>query len=802
VIGDALDGLWRSFKRDVFGFSLSLLGLAVGMAAFLLLTLYVHFETSYEQWLPGSDRLYAVQQTWTLPGAPTRTTFGTMGELLPVAQSEATNVIGTRVMDRTAVVHRVDGSVEQPVRLVDPNFFDLFPFHFSQGNPATALAAPDGVVISARLALQYFGSGAAIGRELRIGIDGDERTYRITGVIADLPKRTELETELLTRLIPERLDEAAFKNWGTTMVKTFVKADDASSARLVADHFNDLVRRRAGRDIGADPSSRLHIDLVRFQDVHLLESGDGETVLAIAALAVLTLIVAGLNYTNLATAKAGLRAREVAMRAVLGATRERLFAQILTESVLNSFLSAAVGLALAAIAIPTLNAVIGGDLRLQGFGADGLLPLVFAAAIILGLGAGAYPSVIISRFVPAQVLAGQSKGRDASRFRDLLVAMQFAVAITFCAAAATIFAQTEYLRTSDVGFERDGLILVPSFGNEQLSVAQRTAFLDAVRSIPGVVGATSSDAAPGIERTTYSASVGRVGDQGKRPTFRLVGTSDRFFSIYVTRILSGRAFDRANRADETRTEEAPRNVVVNMSAVRALGLASPHEAVGLRIERDAKGGRDELNIVGVVDDLRLQSPRTAVQPTLYFLSAPTRPGQVAAVRVDGAPADVAVRLQAVWNKIAPLQPIEVVTADQALASFYSGDDQRGRLFTAGSVVTVLVSLIGLYGLAAFNAERRVREIGIRKALGATGIDIFGWLTSKMMAPVMLASVIALPTSYLLMERWLASFEQRLPSLILILLQCSLGALVAAFATIILQVFATARTVPAQALRYE
>lgn len=817
--------LYRSLTRHRLYAAINVMGLAVGIAVFLVLSLYVRFEASFERWLPDSPKIYVMRQTWTLPGHGAEASNSTMGGLLEELKADLpTEIVGTRIYDRGGTVRQGGRITPETVELVDPDFFKVFDIPLVRGDKRTALAAPDDIMLSETRARTYFGSVDAVGQRLTISVDGDLRTYRVSAVFKDLPKATNLEFALLTPMrpiSPEDAKQISWYHWGSAHLSTYFRLDTPAQAQGLNGRMDAFTDRRARADMDMPDAHReLGLRVVPLTSVHLIDPKDRGVLGILGAVGALTLLLAAVNYVNLATARAGLRAREVAIRKVMGATRAGLVVQFMVEAVAVAALAALVGLALAELALPRVNAAGGLSLQLDYLGADSVLPFVLGVVLVVGLGAGVYPALLLSRYRPAAVLASARTpggGRAGSRVLEALVAAQFAIAIAFGVGTAVIVTQADYLRRADLGFHRAGLIEINSFDGGDVSDAQQTSLLEMWRSTPGVTGVTDANIAPGVDDSTSADNIKRPNVTGDGPSLNWVQTGPDFFKVYGARLLAGRLLDRDHGMDDlppvpdtaTPEEKAAararnRNIVLNESALKVEGFAGPQDALGKTLLEGVEGGGFRpMTVVGVVADLRLRSPRAPVPGTFYLLSARHVHDAVAVVRyADADPRGVTERLQAAWRKIAPSAPFEAKTGEQKLQAYYKSDDQRGRLFTIGAVLAVVIGCVGLYGLASFTTARRIREIGIRKTLGASTADILRLLVGQFLRPVLLANLVAWPLAYLAMRSWLSGFDQRIALGPQYFLGATALTLAVALLTVIGQALLVAAAEPARALRHE
>ena len=516
---------------------------------------------------------------------------------------------------------------------------------------------------------------------------------------------------------------------------------------------------------------------------------------------VLTLLIAIVNYVNLATARAGLRAREVAMRKVLGADRAALLRQFLGEAALTVAAAALVGLILAELGLPLVNAAGGLSLTIP-YGV--VVPALAALVLVVGIVAGLYPAMLLSRFPAAAVLASARTpggGQRGTRTREALVVFQFGLAIAFTIGAAVLVAQIRHVRQTDLGFRRDGLLVVRSTADSLVEPAQKRAVANALAALPQVKTMTFSNDAVGGSGENNSDNVPLPGVPGSGPSLSWVVVGPRFFATYGARLLAGRLFDDEHGSDDAQAQDLAKgvNIVINRRALSSLRLSSPQAAIGRTV-----GGHRPRTIIGVVDDLRFASPRNPNAPTyyLYYREPEKIDTAVATLRFTGDPRSVLAEVRGVWQRMAPQVPFEADTADQRLAEFYKADDRATRLFGIGAGLAVLIGCVGLWGLASFNTARRVKEIGIRKTLGASSADIVRLLVGQFLRPVLFANLLAWPLAYAAMRTWLSGFEDRVALSPLYFLGASLLAAVIALLTVLGQSLRASRAPPAWALRHD
>ncbi len=804
----ALLSLYRSLTRHKLYSALNIGGLAVGIAVFLILGLYVRFETSYEKWLPRHDGIYVVQTVWNLPESPFNGAYPyTMGGLLDQMREDFPGVTGTRVRGGKGGGSVLRGGVAtaEDVAMVDPSFFEIFDLPMIRGQGRGALSDPSAAIVSESLARKYFGTTDPIGQTMTVAMDV-QANYRIAGVFRDLPKNTDMTVSLLIPFPRKPVSDNWF-HWGSTSLQTYLRFDTPSAARAFEQKLLPFVDRRGLADMGENASKTLQLTLLPIARQHLAPAGGQSssrkiTVVTLGLVGVLTLLIAIVNYVNLATARAGLRAREVAMRKVLGADRATLVGQFLGEAVLTVAIAALLGLILSELGLPLVNAAGGLSLDIPY---AVVVPALVALTLIVGLIAGFYPAVLLSRFPTASVLASARSpggGRVGTRIREGLVVLQFGLAIAFMVGTTVLVAQTQYMRQSDLGFRRDGLLVLLSMRDTLVDVGQRRKLMTELRALPNVTGLTVANTAAGGTGTDNSDNVPLPGVVGSGPSLRWMIVGPDFFGVYGARLLAGRLFDAAHATDDLRTQQrkgAAANIVINRRAVSTLGFRSAQDAVGKTV-----GGDRPRTIIGVVDDMRFSSPREPNSASYYYhYRQPELTGTpVATIRFTGDPRAMRDAVRALWQRTVPQVPFDAETADKRLAEFYEADDRATRLFGIGAGLAVLIGCVGLWGLASFNTQRRVKEIGIRKTLGASSADIVKLLIGQFLRPVLLANLVAWPLAFVAMRTWLAGFDDRIALSPLYFVGASLLATAIAVLTVLGQSLRASRAAPAWALRHD
>jgi putative ABC transport system permease protein len=834
--------MWRNYvtvgvralvKNRTYAF-INIFGLGVGLAACLMLLLYVRYETSYDQALPNAENSYQFQTHYRSEQT------GEENDL-----QMASYVSGQRLkadfpqIDRsvyalgtTPVVMRgAEALATENVLLVDNLFFDVLQFPFAQGDPRSALGSAGNVVLTQSEARRIFGTENVMGRTLTMVSRGITLDYRVTGIVRDLPRNSHVRFTIVARIDMARWfsDTPQFLTcWGCQSGWVYFTlrpgADPAAmQAALPAWERRNIPNEQFGRTT-YNPGKEQDWRIVNIRDVHLGIAQDGEmrpgndrqTIITFAIIAFLILGMACVNFTNLATARAGQRAREVALRKVLGANRKQLITQFLAESVMIAAIAMLLALAMVELLLPVLGNFLDADLQMAYFGWDGMLLPILGLTLLVGAAGGIYPAFYLSRFQPAQVLKANKSSAEAEGsglLRNILVVAQFSVSIGLIICTAVVYAQTVYARTVDPGYRREGLIQVENLNRRQL-MARSDEIAREMARVPGVVsvGRTGIGVATDNQNGTGVQLPGRT----EPVTVGNYSVDAGFFRTVGLVPVAGRLFD-ANRPGDDSTLPYPStdaterpmvargiNVVINELAAQRMGFRSPQEAVGKTVGVaffDPEDGLVPTRIIGVVRDSRFRSIREPLEPIMFRFD--TSLAGVLLVRYDASdPQGVRGRVEQAWKRIAPDVPFDGVFSEDQVAELYTAEDARAKVFAGFAVLAVIIACLGLFGLAAFTAERRTKEIGIRKVLGARTRDIIRLLAWQFSKPVLIASLFGSAAAWLVMSNWLHRFDAYIDMGVLPFVGASLLALAIAIGTIAGHAFKVARANPILALRYE
>jgi putative ABC transport system permease protein len=818
---------YRALTRSRTYAAINILGLAVGLAACLMLLLYIRYETGYDTWLPDADRVFQVQTTGTDDSTGAR--IATQGATQPVAAALAKDFPQLEAVSKfepdDIVVMKDGRPVRVEVHAVDARFFDIISVPFLRGKGADALKAVDGVALSRSQAMRQFGSLDVIGRTLTTVRDGETYDLRVTGVFNDIPKNSHLNFGIVRRFTSAEENPCP---WGCVNGGAYAKLKPGVDVANINAAMPAWEKRNVpAKDVaGGDLAKQWDWRLVNVRDVHLSGAegdrpgNDMRTIITFGIVALLILAMACVNFVNLTTARASRRAREVAVRKVLGARRRQLVAQFLGESMLLVALAMLTAMALVELVLPIFSNFLDAELKLAYFGEGGVALPIAALTALVGVAGGLYPAFYLSRAQPASILKGGRAVADtvgAGRLRTLLVVAQFSVSIGLIVCTAIVYQQTVFARTIDAGYQREGLLEIKGVDQPEVRPV-REALQREISAIDGVTGVAATMIEPGSGQTLYTTAA--APGQSTPVKLGFYSVEPAFFDVLKIPMAAGRALSPRFANDVAYIEEAAfeneaalaaaqqriaargLNVVLNALAAEKLGFGDPRAALGKQfsIPMFQNEVMVPATIVGVAQNSRFRSVREPVEPMIYHDSGYYR---WLVVRYQGAsPEQVRAKAEQVWHRVAPAVPFESHFAESRLAALYGADEARGRTFAGFAGLAVLIACLGLFGLAAFTAERRTREIGIRKVFGARVSDIVRLLAWQFSKPVVLANLIAWPVAWWLMRDWLNGFDARIPLGPGPFLLAGLLALAIALGTIAGHAVKVARLNPIHALRYE
>jgi putative ABC transport system permease protein len=815
-------------------------GLALGLAACLLILLFVRDELSYDRWLPDADRIAKLEITFKVPGREPLAFSSTPGPAKAALEKDFASDIerAVRLFQAEQPMRAGDRQFADDVTYVDPEFFKVFDLPVVSGEREAVLERADRLLVSERMAAKYFGEASPIGRTITID---NKLDFTVVGVLRDLPSNTHLDIEMIALFDTKRWADSpsVAEEWTSANVHTYVMFRSPEAIAQVESELPAFTDRNVSLKLPGfekgQVSNLLAFNFMPVPDIHLYATkagyvkpgGDIAAVIAFSAIAGLILLIACINFVNLATARSMKRAREVSMRKVLGATRGHLIVQHLGEAVLTAMIALVLAIALVELALRPYNAFLDKELSLDLLGDPFLLAVAAGLVLFVGVLGGLYPAIYLSRFRPAHVLkANQSGAGGSPRFRNVLVVFQFAISIALIVCTGVVYGQTVYARSIELGFDSSHKLVVDDLTDVPASEVIEPLGKE-IAALPGVRGVAFSSDTPPLQNTNMSILYrSPVPDDNQLIIERLTVDHD-FFALYGVKPLAGRVFSkqfptdvRSVPADTSR--EATEAIVVNQTFLSKLGVARPQDAIGVTIwdllDPTATTVRlVRATIIGVVPDMHMRSVRMEIPPLIYYVRPDAAveyadlnlfPLDNLTIAVEpGRLREVHDAVTGVWQRMIPSTPLRTEFVDEDLAAQYDADEQRAQTLAAFAVFAVLIACLGLFGLASFAAERRTKEIGLRKVMGASVRDIVRLLVWQFSKPVLVANLIAWPVAFYFMNRWLSGFRYAIdltsPLVLLGLFGgAGLVALAIAWSTVAGHATRVARSSPIHALRCE
>ncbi|MGN6395247.1 MAG: ABC transporter permease [Mucilaginibacter sp.] len=802
----------RQFRKQKMYAAIKIGGFAFSIAACLLIALYIRNELSYDKFYPDADRIYRVVLVykdgnftgkgpeWPAPLARTlKSNFPQIeyaGRLMPNTLMGAGNA-------QVRPAGKTDNSYEEGVTFADQSILNLFQFPMVYGDRAHALTSPNTVVITRKKAERYFPGQNPVGKQIYFNND-TKRPFTIGGVIENLPANSHLSYDFWVTLTGQEFWQGEQNNWGAFNYPTYVRLKPGVDAKafekkitadMVKNYFAPSIRKGGTKD-AEQRAAKYHMVLQQVKDINLysydikdgLQHGDIRFLWLFGGVAAFILVIACINFVNLATAKSANRAKEVGLRKVVGSDRSGLIRQFLIESLLYSSISFIIGLLLACLLLPYFNMLASKTLTMP-WGEWWLLPVILLSAFIVGIVAGLYPAFYLSAFRPVQVLKGTlSTGSKSPVLRNSLVVFQFTASIMLIIGTLVVNNQMHYILNQKIGFNKDQVIIVQ--GTNTLSDTNVVSFKNELLKLATVKSASISDYLPVYAGTKRNGNDFNIEGREKLDAAvngELWQIDDTYLKTLGMKLVEGRNFSY-DRSDDVKGK----TVIINQTMAKRLNLKSP---VGVRITEG-----DAATIIGVVEDFNFDSMHEGIKPlVLHFGLSPS----MVSVKVQGGNMKSALQaITATWKQFAPNQPIRYTFLDESFAAMYADVQRMGDIFTTFAILAVIIACLGLFALSAFMAEQRSKEIGIRKVLGASVSGITRLLSFDFVKLVLVAILIASPIAWWGMHEWLQGFVYHPPVQWWIFIAAGLVAILIALITISFQSIKAAIANPAKSLRSE
>jgi putative ABC transport system permease protein len=806
MIKNYLKTAFRSLQKNRAFTAINILGLALGLCACLLIIFYVNDELSYDRYNVNADRIYRVNEDLKLGN--NRVQYAVC--MPPLAQAlkndypEIENTVRLKAGGGMHVKKGNENILEYNMLFADPSIFDVFTLPIIYGNKSTALTEPNSVVLTESTAKKYFGRLDVVGQSL---VTDGGKPMKITAVIKDIPKQSHFTADFIMSMAS--LPDSSSNEWLRSDYNTYVLMRKGADYKKVEMQFPAMLRRYSGQQMQQELSmsydqfekggSYFRMNMVPLTAIHLHSNLTGELganttaeyVYIFSAIGIFILLIACVNFMNLSTARSAGRAREVGVRKVLGSPRKYLIAQFLSESVIITLVAVIIGVLGAAMLLPAFNHLADKDIAITSHTIIWLVPMALAAALVIGFLAGIYPAFFLSAFQPISVLKGKlSAGLKGGRLRGFLVVFQFGISIFLIAGTLVIYKQLHYIQNRDLGFNRDQVLIIHNAF--ELSDHAST-FKQQIKNLPGVTDASLSGFLPVESNRNTGIFYKEAVIDPKNSLFPQIWTVDEdYVKTLGMKIIAGRDFSSRMPSDSDA-------LVINETAAKLLGFS---DSVN-KIIYKATGGNSHVlrpyTIIGVLKDFNFTSLRQNIDPVIIQLGNDSGDLSIK-VQTAGLPV-LLTKIEDNWKGLTQ-SVFQYSFMDQDFDAMYRSEQRTGTIALILTSLAIVIACLGLFGLAAYAAEQRTKEIGIRKVLGASVANITGMLSKDFIKLVFIAIVIASPLAWYLMHKWLEDFAYRVDFQWWILVIAGSAAVLIAFLTISFQSVKAAVANPVKSLRSE
>ncbi|MGD8779724.1 MAG: ABC transporter permease [Ignavibacteria bacterium] len=793
----------RNFRRQKLFTFINVFGLAIGLAACMIISLWVQNELSYDSFHKKADRIYRVEREiirdeingrWPITSAKYK-------QALIDDYPEIINAV--RFWPREFSIKDVDNYLHREALFAaDNSIFEIFDFDFIQGSQETALSKPKTLVLTTDAAVKYFGNTDVLGKSLELEWEDDYVNFEITGLLKDIPGNSHIHFDMLISFAS--YSEEDLTSWRSNYLYTYVLIDNGVQHKefekkiksFIDQHlkpqYGDLILQ--GRSI----HEVLKLQLFPLKYIHLNPSenwelepgGSFESVILFSSIGFLLLIIAGINFINLSTARANRRSKEVSLRKTLGAVKRELRIQFIHESLLLTFISAAIAFAMLYLLIPYYNSIFSENLSILKLTEVNNLLFFLGAVLVIGLAASLYPAYYLSKFEPAEIIRGGAlKYGGKSLFRRNMVVFQFTISISLLAGMYVMYSQMRYIQTKPMGFKKENIIIFPARSSK---VPQNFEVFKSriLSNSSNIISATGSGDLPG-DRIFGNGNLYYKNEIENHISSVFMSCDYDFISTYKIPVIAGRNFSKEFSTDTAGA------IILNETAARKFGL-TPEKAIGKVLTR---GHNINLTIAGVIEDFNFQSLMYNIEPMAFLLE----PNYITAISVRVAPGNITETINSVkkiWEKTFQGELFEYSFLDKRIEQLYESEQKAQSIIIVFTAMSIIVACLGLFGLAAYTAEEKTREIGIRKTLGATVPSIFYSLTKDYIKWIVISTLIACPVSFYLMNGWLENFAYRITLNFLPFIFSAVAAILISLTTVSYQSIKAALANPIDCIRAE
>jgi putative ABC transport system permease protein len=807
MIKNYLRSAFRNIKRHPFISFINIFGLTVGLTCCLLILTYIINERSYDKYNKNADDIYRVTRIfYSAPNVESlhlSAVAPPFGPRLQLAFSDIKKMTRTLPNGITSFRYKEKLFNEQNAFFADENFFDFFSVPVLKGDAHKGLTEPYSIMLTPEVAKKYFGDADPMNKT--IILSNNKHEFKVTGIFNPFPANSHMHPNILlsfntlkdTSIYGEK---QLATNYGNNAFYTYIMFPKNYNVDRVRGQLPDFLDRYVHLQ-GMPGNLKTHqttgLTLQKLTDIHLTshlddeieENGNSTRVYIFSAIALFILLIACINYMNLSTARSTLRAKEIGVRKVIGAQRKEIIAQFLSESVLITYISLLIAFGLTVLLLPAVDKMSGLQLSINSLSGWQILVPVMILPLVIGLVSGIYPAMFMSSFNPAKVLKGIFKSNaGAFSFRKVLVVLQFSISIVLIVATIVVFRQLQYIQDKDLGFSKDHVLTMQYDGS--LS-KQFNAFKDDLLKNPGIKEIGRSSRIPsGRLLDDQNASVIQGGSlQPLKVDLKQLSVDAGFIPTFGIQMAAGRNFSKDIKTDSNKW-------VINETSVQVLGWKTPENA----LNKEIKYGNTVGNVIGVIKDFHFESLHQPVIPMIFLMDNYIN---YLSIKIDGHNVQSSIAtIQDTWQKYLPNTPFDFTFLDKRFDQLYRSEQQQGTLFTIFACIAIFIACLGLFGLSAFTITQRVKEIGVRKVLGASIPQIVTELSKDFLILVLIAAAFAIPVALYAMNKWLGGFASRIDISWWILAASGVIALIIAFVTISFQSIKAAMANPVKSLRSE
>ena len=805
----------RNLAKYKFISFINLFGLTVGLTCCLLILTYILHETSYDRYNHNADRTWRVTRSFNNKDGIVSLHLGSVAPPFgPLLRNDFPDIQKmTRLYEVGNVPLRYDDKIFNETNLffADTNFFDIFDVTLISGNPKTALADPNSILLTPEVARRYFGDADPVNKVVRMS---NQINFKVTGVYKPFPAAAHFHPTILMSF--STLNDSSIygekqlmTNWGNNSFFTYILLPDHYPVQSMEAQFPAFIDRHMtgnGTPPGIKPHQFTKLFLQPLTSIHLNshlddeieESGDATRVTIFGAIALFILLIACINYMNLSTARSSLRAKEIGIRKVSGALRREIIVQFLSESILISYIALILAAGLTWITLAGLNQITGLNLSIQSLLKPAILIPLFFTPLLVGVLSGLYPALFLSSFQPSKVLKGLFKaGGGSISFRKVLVVTQFAISIVLLISTAIVFQQLHFMQNANLGFNKDQIVHIVYPGGLDKSYES---FRSQLLRDPHIRSLTRSTRIPGGRLLDDQDASTESGNSLKpvTATIKYVCVDQDYLSTFGVPIVAGRDFSRAYATDTN-------NFILNVAATKALGIRNPGEMIG----KNFSYGNTKGKVIGVMQNFNFKSLHQSIVPMILIMPPASQPGSNSfyslSIKLSGDKDNITEAIHHIgktWKAFLPEVPFDYSFLDEHFEQLYQSEQRQGQLFTVFSGIAIFIACLGLLGLSAFSISQRVKEIGIRKVLGAGAGAIVWLLSTEFLVLVAIAALIAWIVAAWVMHSWLQNFAYRISMQWWVFGVAGLLAAIIALATISFQALKAAWANPANSLRSE